>query len=161
MRFMMLVIPKGYEKAPAGFAPPAELVAKMTKYNEPLTKAGVVLALDGLHPPSTGARVRFAGGKATATDGPFTAAKEVPGGYWMSQGKSAAKAVGIAGPVVALVVPADDGLDIPGELDLREQLDTPDRMHLDHLELVARQRAGLAENLVRNADFPKIVEIGA
>ena len=56
MRFMMLVIPKGYDKAPAGFAPPADLVAKMTKYNESLTKAGVVLALDGLQPPATGAR---------------------------------------------------------------------------------------------------------
>ncbi len=63
MRFMMLVIPKGYEKAAADFAPPAELVARMTKYNDSLTKAGVLLGLDGLHPPATGARVRFAGGK--------------------------------------------------------------------------------------------------
>ena len=93
MRFMMLVIPKGYEKAPAGFAPPADLVAKMTKYNESLTKAGVVLALDGLHPPVTGARVRFAGGKATVTDGPFTESKEVLGGYWMIQVKSRAEAI--------------------------------------------------------------------
>src|SRR6184192_3097658 len=93
MRFMMLVIPKGYEKAPAGFAPPAELVAKMTKYNESLTKAGVVLALDGLHPPATGARVRFAGGKPMVTDGPFTEAKEVLGGYWMIQVKSKEEAI--------------------------------------------------------------------
>ena len=89
MRFMMLVIPKGYEKAPAGFAPPAELVAKMTKYNESLTKAGVLLGLDGLTPPAKGARVSFAGGKAAkVTDGPFTEAKEVLGGYWMIQVKS-------------------------------------------------------------------------
>src|SRR5436853_5304709 len=65
----------------------------MTKYNESLTKAGVVLALDGLHPPATGARVRFAGGKATVTDGPFTEAKEVLGGYWMIQVKSKEEAV--------------------------------------------------------------------
>jgi hypothetical protein len=93
MRFMMLVIPRAYEKAPAGFAPPADLVAKMTKYNESLTKAGVLLGLDGLQPPVTGARVKFSGGKATVTDGPFTEAKEVLGGYWMIQVKSRAEAI--------------------------------------------------------------------
>src|SRR2546425_11116022 len=93
MRFMMLVIPKGYEKAAAGCAPPAELVARMTKYNDSLTKAGVLLGLDGLHPPATGARVRFVGGKPKVTDGPFTEAKEVLGGYWMIQVKSRAEAI--------------------------------------------------------------------
>jgi hypothetical protein len=93
MRFMMLVIPKGYEKAPAGFAPPADLVARMTKYNESLKKAGVLLGLDGLHPPATGARVKFSSGKATVTDGPFTEAKEVLGGYWVIQVKSRAEAI--------------------------------------------------------------------
>src|SRR5213593_5086995 len=85
MRFMMLVIPKGYEKAGADFAPPAELVAKMTKYNESLTKAGVLLGLDGLHPPVKAARISFSGGKTKVTDGPFTEVKEVLGGYWMIQ----------------------------------------------------------------------------
>src|SRR5437763_13572047 len=93
MRFMMLVIPKGYEKAGADFAPPADLVAKMTKYNESLTKAGVLLGLDGLHPQSTGARVRFAGGKAQVTAGPFTEAKEVAGGGWVIQVKPRADAI--------------------------------------------------------------------
>src|SRR5216117_714650 len=93
MRFMMLVIPKGYEKAAADFAPPAELVARMTKYNDSLTKAGVLLGLDGLRPPATGARVRFAGGKPKVTDGPFTEAKEVLGGYWIIQVKSRAEAI--------------------------------------------------------------------
>ena len=93
MRFMMLVIPKGYEKAGANFAPSAELVAEMTKYNESLTQAGVLLGLDGLHPPATGARVRFAGGKPKVTDGPFTEAKEVLGGYWVIQVKSRAEAI--------------------------------------------------------------------
>src|SRR3989449_5933313 len=69
MRFMMLVIPKGYEKAAADFAPPAELVARMTKYNESLTKAGVLLGLDGLQPPAKGTRVSFSGGKPKVTDG--------------------------------------------------------------------------------------------
>jgi hypothetical protein len=93
MRFMMLVIPKGYEKATADFVPTVDLVAKMTKYNESLTKAGVLLGLDGLQPPAGGARVRFTGGKAKVTDGPFTEAKEVLGGYWMIQVKSRAEAI--------------------------------------------------------------------
>jgi hypothetical protein len=65
----------------------------MMKYNQALQKAGVLLALDGLHPPSMGARVTFAGGKAKVTDGPFTEAKEVIGGYWMIQVKSKEEAV--------------------------------------------------------------------
>ena len=76
MRFMMLVIPKAYEKAGADFVPPADLVARMTKYNESLTKAGVLLGLDGLTPPAKGSRVKFSGGKPNVTDGPFTESKE-------------------------------------------------------------------------------------
>jgi hypothetical protein len=93
MRFMMLVIPKGYENAAPGTMPAAEDVAKMMKYNEELQKAGVLLALDGLHPPSTGARISFAGGKAKVTDGPFAEAKEVLGGYWMIDVKSREEAI--------------------------------------------------------------------
>lgn len=93
MRFMMLVIPKGYDQAPPGTMPDAKLVEKMTKYNQSLTQAGVVLALDGLHPPSMGARVTFSGGKPKVTDGPFAEAKEVLGGYWMIQVKSKEEAV--------------------------------------------------------------------
>ena len=93
MRFMMLVIPKGYENAPPGTLPDTKLVQAMTKYNESLTKAGVLLALDGLHPPSTGSRVTFSRGKPTVTDGPFAEVKEVLGGYWMIQVKSKAEAI--------------------------------------------------------------------
>jgi hypothetical protein len=93
MRFMMLMIPKGYETAEPGAMPSAEAVAAMMKYNESLQKAGVLLALDGLHPLSMGARVTFAGGKAKVTDGPFTEAKEVVGGYWMIQVKSREEAI--------------------------------------------------------------------
>jgi len=93
MRFMMLMIPKGYEKAAPGTMPDAEKVAAMMKYNESLQKAGVLLALDGLQPPSMGARVTFSGGKPKVTDGPFTEAKEVLGGYWMIQVKSKEEAV--------------------------------------------------------------------
>ena len=65
MRFMMLMIPKGYETAPPGTIPDGERIDAMTKYNEALHKAGVLLALDGLHPPSMGARVSFAAGVPT------------------------------------------------------------------------------------------------
>lgn len=93
MRFMLLMIPKGYETAAPGTMPDAEAVAAMMKYNESLQKAGVLLALDGLHPPSMGARVSFSGGKPLVTDGPFAEAKEVLGGYWMIQVKSKEEAV--------------------------------------------------------------------
>jgi len=93
VRFMMLVIPKGYEKAAADFVPPADLVAKMTKYNESLTTSGVLLGLDGLHPPAKGTRLRFSGGKPKVTDGPFAESKELIGGYWMIQVKSKEEAV--------------------------------------------------------------------
>ena len=93
MRFMMIMIPKGYENAKPGTMPDPHAVDAMMKYNESLRKAGVLLALDGLHPPSMGARVSFAGGKAIVTDGPFSEAKEVIGGYWMIQVKSKEEAV--------------------------------------------------------------------
>ena len=93
MRFMMLMIPKGYETATPGTAPDAKAVEAMMKYNEELQKAGVLVALDGLHPPSMGARVTFADGKPKVTDGPFTEAKEVLGGYWMIKVKSKQEAI--------------------------------------------------------------------
>src|SRR6185295_12528096 len=93
MRFMMLMIPKGYETAAPGAMPSADAVAAMMKYNEELQKAGVLLALDGLHPPSMGARVTFAGGKPKVTDGPFAEAKEVLGGYLMIKVTSRAEAI--------------------------------------------------------------------
>jgi hypothetical protein len=94
MRFMMLMIPKGYETAAPGTVPDdVARVDAMMKYNEELHKAGVLLALDGLHPPSMGARVSFAGGTPKVTDGPFSEAKEVVGGYWIIQAKSREEAI--------------------------------------------------------------------
>ncbi len=93
MRFMMLMIPKGYETAVPGTMPDAAGVEKMMKYNEELQKAGVLLSLDGLHPPSMGARVSFSGGKPTIADGPFAEAKELVGGYWMIQVRSREEAI--------------------------------------------------------------------
>jgi len=93
MRFMMLVIPQGYENAPPGTKPDPQAVAEMMKYNEALQKAGVLLELNGLTPPSEGVRVSFEGGKPKVTDGPFAEAKEVVGGYWMIQVRSKEEAV--------------------------------------------------------------------
>jgi hypothetical protein len=93
MRFMMLMIPKGYDQAAPGTMPDPGAFAAMAKYNDSLRKAGVLLALDGLHPPSVGVRVSFEGGKAAVTDGPFAEAKEVIGGYWMIQVRSKEEAI--------------------------------------------------------------------
>ncbi len=93
MRFMLLMMPGGYAEAVPGAMPDAAAVAEMMKYNEELGNSGVLLALDGLHPPSMGARVTFAGGKAAITDGPFTEAKEAVGGYWMIQVRSREEAL--------------------------------------------------------------------
>lgn len=100
MRYMMFMIPPEYQSgAPAGkkagenFAPPAEAVAEMMKYNEDLVKAGVLRSLDGLHPMLKGARVTFQNGKTTVTDGPFVEAREVVGGYWMIDVKSKEEAI--------------------------------------------------------------------
>ena len=83
MRFMLLMIPKGYENAAPGAMPDLDKVEAMMKYNDELQDADVLVMLDGLHPPSMGARLTFSGGKPTVTDGPFSEAKEVLGGYWM------------------------------------------------------------------------------
>jgi hypothetical protein len=111
MRFMMFMIPKVYqpdappgERAGEGFAPPAESVARMMKFNEELANAGALISLDGLHPISKGARVKFSGGKPRVTDGPFIEAREVIGGYWMIDVKSKEEAV-----KWAKRVPAQDG----------------------------------------------------
>jgi hypothetical protein len=90
MRFMMLMIPSVKDD---NWMPSAEAVGAMTKFNQDMIKAGVMLTGEGLHPPSKGARVSFGGGAPKVTDGPFAEAKEVIGGYWMIQAKSKAEAV--------------------------------------------------------------------
>jgi hypothetical protein len=90
MRFMMLMIPKGYA-IPGALE--ADAVAAMMKYNRELKEAGVLLAVDGLHPPSAGVRVAFSGKKTSVVDGPFAEAKEVLGGYWMIQVKTKEEAI--------------------------------------------------------------------
>lgn len=91
MRFMVLV-PGGGESE-AGELPSTELLEAMTKYNEELVKAGVMLAGEGLLPTSEGAKVRFDGGERTVTDGPFTEAKEIVAGYWIWECASREEAI--------------------------------------------------------------------
>jgi len=94
MRFMMIVIPKDYATTPPDAMPDdAKAVAAMMKYNDSLQKAGILLALDGLHPPSAGVRVSFPDGKPVVRDGPFAESKEAIGGYWVIQVKSKEEAV--------------------------------------------------------------------
>ena len=81
MRFMVIV--KATPNSEAGIMPSQKLLAAMGAFNEELVKAGVMLAGEGLHPSAKGAKVRFEGGKRTVTDGPFTEAKELIGGYWI------------------------------------------------------------------------------
>src|SRR2546427_2128069 len=91
MRFMVLV--KADKNSEAGVMPSQQLLTAMGKYNEQLAKAGVLLAAEGLHPSSKGARVRFAGGKKTVIDGPFTETKELVAGFWLWQGESKEEAI--------------------------------------------------------------------
>ena len=92
MRFMVIVKATGESEKEAA-APDPQLVAEMGKYNEELIKAGVVLAMDGLHPSSKGARVKFSGKSRTVIDGPFTEAKELVAGFWIWQLESLDEAI--------------------------------------------------------------------
>ena len=91
MRFMVMV--KATPESEAGVMPSQELLAAMGKYNEELVKAGVMLAGEGLHPSSKGARVRFSGDKRTVIDGPFAETKELIAGFWILQVKSKEEAI--------------------------------------------------------------------
>jgi hypothetical protein len=91
MRFMVIV--KASEESEAGVFPDEKILSAMGKYNEELVKAGVMLAADGLHPSSKGARVKFEGGKRTVTDGPFSETKELIAGFWLWQVRSKEEAI--------------------------------------------------------------------
>jgi hypothetical protein len=91
MRFMVIV--KATKDSEAGVMPSTELITAMGKFNEELVKAGILLAADGLHPSSKGARVKFSGAKRTVIDGPFTETKELIAGFWLWQVKSLEEAI--------------------------------------------------------------------
>jgi hypothetical protein len=126
MRYLMLIYP-GLESE-SDWAPDAEALAAMGRYNEQLTKAGVLLALDGLHPSSEGFRISFSAGERVVTDGPFAETKELLGGYWIIQAKSKeealewAKRCPIGGEVVLEVRRIFEMSDFPAELQEAAQL---------------------------------------
>jgi len=91
MRFMIIV--KATADSEAGKMPSQELLTEMGKYNEELAKAGVLLAMEGLHPSSKGARVRFSGASRTVVDGPFSETKELIAGFWLIQARSKEEAI--------------------------------------------------------------------
>jgi hypothetical protein len=119
MRFLMMV--KANKDSEAGVMPEDTLIAAMGRYNEELAKAGVLLDLSGLQPSSKGARVRFAGGKRTVIDGPFTETKELIAGYWLIQVKSREEAI-----EWAKRAPAPHGEGQEGEIELRQLFELED-----------------------------------
>jgi hypothetical protein len=143
MRFMILV--KADKDTEAGVLPSEELLAAMGKYNEELAKAGVLLAGEGLHPSSKGARVKFSGGKTTVIDGPFTEAKELIAGFWLIQVKSKEEAI----EWVKRVPHPDDR---EGEIEIRqvfEAEDFGDEFTPELREQEERLRAQIAEQQQR------------
>ncbi len=117
MRFMVLV--KADKNSEAGVLPSQELLAAMGKYNEELAKAGVLLAGEGLHPSSKGARVRFSGSKRTVIDGPFAETKELIAGFWLIQVKSKEEAI-------AWVKRCPDPMDGETEIEIRQVFEAAD-----------------------------------
>jgi hypothetical protein len=117
MRFMLLV--KANADSEAGVLPSEELLTEMGKYNEELVKAGVLLAGEGLHPSSKGARVKFSGDKRTVIDGPFTEAKELIAGFWLIQVKSMEEAI-------EWVKRVPNPTDQEGEIEIRQVFEAED-----------------------------------
>ena len=120
MRFMMMV--KASANSEAGIMPDESLIAAMTRYNEELAKAGVLLDLAGLQPSSKGARIKFSpGGKPTIVDGPFTETTGLVAGYWLIQVKSREEAI-----EWAKRAPAPHGPGAEGEIELRQLFELDD-----------------------------------
>jgi hypothetical protein len=124
-----MMIVKANKDSEAGVMPSEKLIAEMTKYNEELVKAGVLLDLAGLHPSSKGARIRFSGGKRTVIDGPFAETKELIAGYWLIQVKSREEAL-----EWAKRVPAPHGEGAEGEIELRQLFELEDFAPSDAVE---------------------------
>ncbi len=120
MRFMLII--KADTNTEAGVLPSKELVAAMDEFNEKMVKAGVLLAAEGLHPSSKGARITFhGGGKRTVTDGPFTEAKELIAGFWLIQVKSKEEAIEWASRS-----PNPHGVDQESEIEIRQVFEAAD-----------------------------------
>ena len=131
MRFMMLV--KASKESEAGALPDGKILAEMGRYNEELVKAGVLLAGEGLHPSSKGARVRYAGSKRTVLDGPFSETKELLAGFWIIQVRSREEAL-----EWARRIPFQEG-----EVELRQIFETADFAPVDPTGELRRQEEEL------------------
>jgi len=143
MRFMILV--KADKNSEAGVLPSKELLAAMGKFNEEMAQAGVLLAAEGLHATSKGARIKFSGAKRIVTDGPFAETKELLAGFWLIQVKSKAEAIEWASRV-----PFTDG----EEIELRQVFEASDfPPEISPPEDAAREQA-LREELQRKAPKP-------
>jgi hypothetical protein len=114
-----MILIKANEESEAGVMPSQELLEQMNKYNQELVEAGVMLAGEGLHPSSKGARVKFSGDKRTVVDGPFTEAKELIAGFWLIQAKSKDEAV-----EWAKRIPNPDGSE--SEIEIRQVFEPED-----------------------------------
>jgi hypothetical protein len=136
MRFMVLV--KADKDTEAGVLPDEKLLTEMGKYNEELVKAGVLLAGEGLHPSSKGARVRFSGGNQTVIDGPFPETKELVAGFWLWQVKSKEEAI-------EWVKRCPNPTGAAGEIEIRQVFEAEDFGHACTPELKAQEERLRAE----------------
>ena len=138
MRFMMLV--KASKDSEAGVMPDDSLIAAMTKYNEEMAKAGILLDLAGLQPSSKGARIKFSGGKPIVTEGPFAETKELIAGYWLIQVNSKEEAIDWAKRC-----PAPHGEAVQGEIELRQLFELDDFVPSPVIEDARRLESELAK----------------
>ena len=133
MRFMVMV--KATKESEAGVMPKPELLEAMGRFNEEMMKAGVMLAGEGLQPSSKGARVRFAGGKRTVTDGPFAETKELVAGFWLIQVKSKEEAI-----EWMKRCPAPMGPDQESEIEIRQVFEMSDFAEVTPPGVAAREQ---------------------
>jgi hypothetical protein len=138
MRFMVIV--KATKDSEAGVYPSQELITAMMNFNEELVKAGVLLAADGLHPSSKGARVKFSGDKRTVIDGPFAETKELVAGFWLWQVKSKEEAI-------EWVKRCPNPMEGESEIEIRQVVEMEDFPDVtpEMLEQEERMRAEVAE----------------
>jgi hypothetical protein len=140
MRFMVMV--KATADSEAGIMPSEKMLADMTAYNEQLVKAGVMLAGEGLHPSSRGARVRFSGPQRSVVDGPFAETKELIAGFWIIQVKSRDEAI-------EWVKRCPNPMEVDSEIEIRQIFDAEDFGEALTPELRERE-AKLAEQMANN-----------
>jgi len=137
MRFMMLV--KASKASEAGAMPDDSLIAAMTKYNEEMSKAGILLDLAGLQPSSKGARIKFSAGRPVIINGPFTETKELIAGYWLIQVRSKEEAIDWAKRC-----PSPHGEGAEGEIELRQLFELEDFAPSPAIEDARRLESKLA-----------------